>query len=38
MVTPAVGGGGASAISNLPFGEFPIADLTGISRPVDILR
>jgi long-chain fatty acid transport protein len=34
MVTPAVGGGGASAISNLPFGEFPIADLTAISRDV----
>lgn len=32
MITPAIGGGGASKVSNLPFGEYPIADLTMLSR------
>lgn len=31
FITPALTGGGASAVENLPFGEYPIADLTAIS-------
>ena len=31
MVAPAIGGGGASSIKNLPFGEFPIADFTALT-------
>ncbi|MEZ5008458.1 MAG: hypothetical protein R2753_09960 [Chitinophagales bacterium] len=31
FITPALTGGGASAVDNLPFGEYPIADLTALS-------
>ncbi len=32
FVTPAIGGGGSSIIENLPFGEYPIADFTSLTK------
>ncbi|MEZ5003591.1 MAG: hypothetical protein R2730_11215 [Chitinophagales bacterium] len=34
FITPAIGGAGASTVKNLPFGEYPIADLTALSKGI----
>lgn len=34
FVTPALGGGGATAVQNLPFAEFPIADFTALAKGI----